>query len=52
MLGCGINPLRFQDIRHRAAGDLVTEVRKCALDPRVAPGAILRGHATDEYGNV
>jgi len=49
---CGINPVRFQDVRDRPAGHLATEVRKCALDPRITPRTILTRHANDECGNV
>ena len=51
MSRCGINPVRFQDVRDRPAGHLVTEVRKCAL-PRITPRTILTRHANDECGNV
>ena len=40
----------FEDVPDAAVGDLVAEVGQRALDPVVAPGRVLPGHAEDEAG--
>src|SRR5262249_57024612 len=41
-----------EDRRDRAARNLVIEVRQGTLDPRVAPGAMLLGHAHDQRSDL
>ena len=40
----------FQDAANGPSAQLVTEVRHCSLNPRVAPGPILTGHAHHQRG--
>ena len=51
-LGRGLQAMFAEDRGDRASGDVVIEVGQGALDPRVTPAAVVRGHTHDQRADL